>query len=63
MTTFKIFKVCNSCGKIHNNIPDENKISTWGIWWDCSCGSTLLLRVSSLNLREEIKAEFKKVAQ
>lgn len=63
MTAFKISKTCKSCGKHHGTIPVENKISTWGIWWNCSCGSTLLLRVSSLTLKEEIKSEFKKEKQ
>lgn len=33
-----------SCGIVHNLLPSIGKINRVGIWFNCHCGSTLLIK-------------------
>jgi hypothetical protein len=44
----KIDKKC-SCGKRFLSLPENHKKNELGYWFNCSCGSTLLVRTKDKN--------------
>lgn len=53
-------KICNMCGKIHNEVPSKARIDERGTaFWECECGTTLVHMTDEL--RAQIAAfKFKK---
>jgi len=46
-------KKCNCCGAVHTVAPKNSQLDHSGLWFNCSCRSTLLVKIEDLTFEAD----------